>query len=100
MSALTEKLHALFSKFTSEGQVVEHEVEEAVQAVVEHLSPVADAMKADILAAIDNVAAQLKADVEALRVQLKGDVDEVATAPVASEPAPAEQAETPTAPTA
>lgn len=96
MSALTDKLHALFTKFTGEGQLIEHEVEDAVKAVAEHLMPVADAIKADIVAAINEAVEQFKADVEKLAAEIKAEINSAAApqdASVTEAPAGATQAE-------
>ena len=83
MSAFSDKLHALLTKLKGGEELAQHEVETMVEEFINHVTPVIETVKNDVLTAIDEAAKQARADVEKLAEKLKGDVSAATDAPQA-----------------
>ncbi|MEV5944432.1 hypothetical protein [Streptomyces sp. NPDC051994] len=80
MSALTDRLHALISRFATIGKA---DVEEVVAAAESHLLPVIEQARAEIVADLGHLIAEAKVDEQKLAAAVAAEVAKLLNHPAA-----------------
>lgn len=74
MSSLSEKLHGLLTRFRSGEAVMEHEIEDALQAAFTHLMPSVEAVKADLLKTVADIVNNAETEISTLIAEVKAEL--------------------------
>lgn len=74
MSSLSQKLHSLLTRLRGGEAVLEHEVEDAIQAAIAHFAPAVEAIKADIAKTLEEAVANAKQEITTLVAEIKAEL--------------------------